>query len=270
MAYVREDRRPDARLRGTHTTVVERRDAGLESPRDQTLERDRDQMLARDRERYEQTREREYPRAEKATLGAVTGGASFETLAGATAVVLAILALAGIAPFTLAGIATIAIGCALLAFGLAIAARWRETLRTKEGRAEAGTASGVDMLAGAAGIVLGVLVLVGTMPELMLAISAIVFGGALLIGAVGQTQLASATYGYNERFDKALRRTMKGAGGIMVVVGAGAIVLAILGLLGFGTLFTMSVIALLAIGAALVVSGLATASEFGYRLKEAT
>lgn len=269
MAYVREDRRPDARLGGTHTTVVERHDAGPEPPREQMLERDRDRMLERDQERY-QMREREYPRSDKSTLGAVTGGASFETLAGATAVVLAILALAGIAPFTLAAITTIAIGCALLAYGLAIASRWRETLRTKEGRAEAGTASGVDMLAGAAGIVLGVLVLVGIMPELLLAIAAIVFGGALVIGALGQTQLASATYERNERFDKALRRTMKGAGGIMVVVGAGAIVLAVLGLLGFGTLFTMSVIAMLAVGSALVISGLSTAAEFGHRLKEAT
>lgn len=269
MAHVREDRRPDARLRDTHTTVVERRDVGPEPPREQMLGRDRDQMLDRDQERY-RMHEREYPRSETSTLGAVTGGASFETLAGATAVVVSILALAGIAPFTLAAIATIAIGCALLAYGLAIAARWRETLRTKEGRAEAGTASGVDMLAGAAGVVLGVLVLVGIMPELLLAIAAIVFGGALVIGALGQTQLASVTYERNERFDKALRRTMKGAGGIMVVVGAGAIVLAILGLLGFGTLFTMSVVALLAVGCALVISGLSTAAEFGHRLKEAT
>lgn len=261
MAYVREERRPDARLRGTHTTVVEGRDVQREGPREHVMERDQ--------ERYEM-RERESPRVEKTTLGVVTGGASFETLAGATAVVLSILALAGIAPLTLGAIATIAIGCALLAFGLAITARWRETLRTKEGRGEAGTASGVEMLAGAAGIVLGVLVLVGTMPELLLAIAAIVFGGALLVGAMGQTQLASVIHERNERFDKALRRTMKGAGGILVVVGAGAIVLAILGLLGFGTLFTMSLIALLAIGAALVVSGLATATELGYRLSEAT
>src|SRR5262245_11509555 len=96
-------------------------------------------------------------------------GSTLEALGGVAALVLAILALVGFQPLYLTTIATIAVGVALLAHGgMAV----RETESTNR--------IGSEILGGAAGVALGILALVGVLPQLLLLAATIVLGVALL------------------------------------------------------------------------------------------
>src|SRR5690349_12323672 len=65
---------------------------------------------------------------ELTTVRTATAGTSVEVLAGATAIVLSIIGLAGYLPIPMAAIATIAIGVGLFAEGGTIAARWNDVI----------------------------------------------------------------------------------------------------------------------------------------------
>jgi hypothetical protein len=173
---------------------------------------------------------------ETSTAGVMTGGASLEAVGGAGAIVLSVLGLAGYLPFLMTAIATIAAGGGLLIHGLAASSRWRRSL-------------GTEALGGAAGVALGILSLVGVMPFVLLPVAAIVLGGSVLLAGSMQPGLA------------------RGAEGIDVLVGAGAVVLGILALLHIGSPLTMTMIAMLAIGVGLLVSGGFLAARFGRRVR---
>src|SRR5262249_23829626 len=108
----------------------------------------------------------------KVTTEVITSGSSLELLGGLTAVVVAIIGLSYL-PFYMAGVATIAIGVALLAQGASIAARWNAALRelqtnTRFERTELVGGVGTEIVAGVTGIVLGVLSLAHVMPFVLM------------------------------------------------------------------------------------------------------
>ncbi len=117
-----------------------------------------------------------------AKVGATGSGA--EAVAGAGALVLAILGLAGVFPTILASIAVIAAGAGFLFQGAAVAARHqRLAAEAGGGEAEIEAGMGAEMLGGIAGITLGILALVGVATMPLLAISIIVFGATSLFGS---------------------------------------------------------------------------------------
>jgi hypothetical protein len=141
-------------------------------------------------------------------------------------------------------IATIAAGAGLFFHGAAAASRWKRTNESSAG-------VGVEGLGGAGGIVLGILSLIGIVPMVLLPVAAIVLGAAVLLSGPVEPVLD------------------RSAAGIDVLCGAGAAVLGILALLHIGSVLTMTMIAMLAVGAGLLLSGGVLAARFGRRYRHA-
>ncbi|WP_437640508.1 hypothetical protein [Sorangium sp. So ce854] len=188
------------------------------------------------------------------------GGSLAEVACGAATVVLAILALTGTLQGYLIPIATIVLGVALLAHGSAVAARLRD-LSAGAGaagwdtRAELGGGTGAELIGGAAGVVLGILALVGIAPTVLLPVAVIVFGGALLLGGGVTADLGSLEApGAHERLGDVSRQASVAASGLQTLVGAGAVVLGILALVGIDPV-VLTLVGLLALGSAVVLSG---------------
>jgi hypothetical protein len=201
---------------------------------------------------------------DKSIFGITLGRSVAGTIGGASAVVLAILGLARIYPHLLVSIATIAIGITLLFKAIAIAAEYPKLL-SKTDASMSGLGGGIsaEFLAGGAGIVLGILALLGLEFEPLTAIAVIVFGCGLIMGSSVVSRLnalkASAS-GADSTAQKVVGEIVSGAMGMQVLVGVSAVVLGILSLIGFEPL-TLTLVALLAIGASSLLTGSAMSGK---------
>lgn len=175
-------------------------------------------------------------------------GGTIETITSAGAAVLAILALAGVITPWLTAIAVIAAGAAVLFEASAV------SRRAHAQGVEKAAGVGADTLAGVTGIVLGILSIIGLLPLILGPIAAIVLGGGLLLSA------RAPGVGHEERYGEE-RHFFSGASSVHVLVGAGAIVLGILGVIGLAP-GTLTAVAMLAIGAGLLL----TETSFGGHL----
>lgn len=200
-------------------------------------------------------------RPDTTTMEVVAGGSSVEAVAGAGAVVLGILGLAGILPTALAAIATIAAGAAVFVEGVAIAARWSDLVSHAESgrRATAEMEGGltVEFLGGAAGIALGILGLVGVAPATLLPVAAIALGGTLVFSGGTPHQLDIAVergQAPRETAKRVAHEAARASAGARVLVGLGAATLGIIGLVG-GVATTLTLVAMLSVGAAELLSG---------------
>lgn len=197
---------------------------------------------------------------------AVSGVGLLEAVGGVAAVVLPILGLLGIVPLLLAGVTAIVIGAALIIEGLGVSTRARHLMRETGGgrrqKADIGGGVTADFLGGGAGVALGILALVGIVPEILLPVSAIVFGATLVFSSGVKAELANVSEHSTTARDaeSSARGATKAATGIQVLAGIAAAVLGILVLVGFtggaGGL-SLTHIAFLCVGAALVLSGTA-------------
>lgn len=197
------------------------------------------------------------------------GGSTIETLGGLTALVVAIVGFSSI-PFTMASIGTIAIGIALFSQGTAIMARWREALRRLEGtryeKRELASGVSTEMFGGLAGIVMGMIALLGVKPLVLLPVSAIVFGGALLLGGAAQPDLVYLAPERNPKLARMTYSAIQTSGSVMILVGIAAVVLGILAVLHVGPILTLTLVSQMAIGAALVFAGGALTARFVHRV----
>jgi hypothetical protein len=185
------------------------------------------------------------------------------TIGGIAAIVLAILGLAHLYPEILLSIATIAIGVTLLFKGGVIAAEYSRLLSHLSGSTsdttELGGGMSVELIAGAVGVVLGILALLGIESGILNSIAVIVFGAGLIIGGGVISRLnalkvsISGAEGTTQRVSEEI---VSAAMGTQVLVGIAAIVLGILSLIGFAPT-TLSLVALLAIGGASLLTGTA-------------
>jgi hypothetical protein len=143
-------------------------------------------------------------------VGLLTEGA-----AGIAIIVLAIIGLAGISAEVLASIATIVIGVGLMMQAFNSAAEQSRLVATGAAVQQMTDFGGeimVDVLAGVAGIVLGVLALIGVNAAHLVPIALIAFGGSLL--------LSGMIAGWS--------RSAIAASGIEILAGVTAVVLGIL------------------------------------------
>lgn len=194
---------------------------------------------------------------------AFSGLTAAEAIAGIVAIVLTILALAHVAPNFLVAIATIAIGVALLAQGSGVAGEYaRLTTYQAEPTTFGGSSTwSIELLTGAAGVVLGILALLGVAPIILVASAIIAMGGGLSLsaGATAQIAFVNATRGSSN--DHVRRFAVESASTSSITQGLSglqAIVLGILSLAGFSSI-SLVLIALLAVGVFLLVNG----SAFG-------
>lgn len=213
----------------------------------------------------EQPTERERKRVEAAGAGATT-----EAIGAAAAVVLAIIALAGALTVTLTAIATIVLGAAILLDAGSVGARYHRLMtmswsgEERVVRAELGGGISAGSMAGIAGIVLGILALLGLSPEPLCAVALIVFGAAMLFGSAAKSRLASLgalRYGMSDVTRRVVDEAIGVSAGGEVLVGVGAVVLGILALLGIAPM-TLVLVGYLGVGAVVLLSG----SSFGARM----
>jgi hypothetical protein len=194
------------------------------------------------------------------------GGSLAESVAGAGAMILAIVALSGVEVMYLAAIATIAMGAALLFEGAAIAAEYSRLISSSGdtmSTLELGGGVTAESLGGIAGVVLGVLALLHVAPLTLMAIAVIVFGGTLIVATAANLRLKDLRLD-GRRLDPRAHRTARAfvaaTAGTQVLVGIGALVLGIIALQGIAPL-TLAAIALLGLGAAVLLSGSALGAE---------
>ncbi len=213
--------------------------------------------------RFETNRLSREATEERTSERIVAGAFSLDAVAAAATVVLAILGLAGIYPAYMVPIAVITTASAMLVKSGGVASRFnklaRETGRGAGPRTELATGMSAEMLGGAAGIALGVLALIGLVPATLVAVSVIVFGGALLLGG-GETFRISHLGLAGSREDTAeyiARMSAESAAGGESLVGIGAVVLGILALVGIQGIqpSILVLVALLSLGGAMLLSG---------------
>lgn len=188
------------------------------------------------------------------------GGSLTQSVAGAGAVVLAVLGLVGVLPVLLVSIAAIGAGLALLVGSAALAGRYGRILGERQREVTGGM--GFAALAGLAGLVLGLLALLGVGGIHLLAISAIVLGGALLFESGGLSRLEWLVR-RNEPVTsgRSMEDMVYLSSGADVLVGAGVVVLGILALSGVDPL-TLVLVSMLGIGSAALLTG----SSFAARM----
>ncbi len=219
----------------------------------------------------EEGRQALQPHQERRSAEFVTGGSAIECIGGIATVVLAIIGLAGVFPVYLAAVAAIVLGAAMLIQSAAVGARFSELLADTAGtrltNRQLGGGMTAEFLGGAAGIVLGVLALLHVFPAVLLAVAAIVFGGSLLLRIGTSTRLNSlaidrAWEGPEHEMSRHVASEMvAGSNAAQALVGLAAIVLGILALVGIAYAWTLVLVAMLCLGASVMVSGAALGSK---------
>jgi hypothetical protein len=179
-----------------------------------------------------------------------------ELLLACGAVVVSILGLAGVFRNDLAAIAVIGLGVMLLFQGANVVLRYTELLYeagvTNKARvAEVSRGITAELLAGVAGIVLGILALLRIVPMTLMSVAVIIYGGTLLLTS-GESVWLTPFGTENEVVRQLMHSMTLVAAGAQVLVGLAAVVLGILGLVGIMPI-RMILVALLATGASMLV-----------------
>jgi hypothetical protein len=178
-----------------------------------------------------------------------------EGAAGIATIVLAVIALAGVSAAPLASIVTIVIGVGLMVQAFNSAAGRSKVMPAGVGAsAEVSGEVMVDVLTGVAGVILGILALVGINASHLVPAALIIFGGALLLSGASEmmprgVSVASTTGG------QAQISSYQGpvvTGGMEIMVGIAAIVLGILSLI-FMSSWVLVLVGFIAIGAAMLM-----------------
>lgn len=208
--------------------------------------------------------------------GKVASGTTAEMLAGLAAATLAILGLVDIFPHYMVSIGVIAAGAALFIEGLSIGSAYSrmvgdgDPVSDTAREVEVGSGFSAQGLGGAAAIVLGILSLIGMMPENLLPIAVMLLGAALLLGGPARTGLALSIlshHGASLHARHSASQVAAGTAGILSLVGIGALVLGILALADVGEWPELTLIALLSVGAAEVLGGSAVLGRSAFAMK---
>jgi hypothetical protein len=195
------------------------------------------------------------------------GGSFIEAIAGGAVVILAILGLAGVLPVTFACLGTIALGGALLLEGGSVATRLfvaieRDGVADVPGELMGGL--GAEALAGLAAIVLGfVAFLFSLVPFTLVDAAIVVVGAGLLFGSAATWRLNYPHLASDSTETSAVvaREAVYAASGAHALVGVTSLVLGVLALVGYAPI-SLTLVALLAIGGAVLMSGAAIGGRF--------
>ena len=203
---------------------------------------------------------------EPRTSEAAAYGGVIDALGGIATAVLAIVALTGIEPELLAGIATIVFGAALLIQGGALLSEYSHLVMPAAALDVTSDAFGGDgisamFLTGASGIVLGILALLGVVPATLNAIAVIAFGTALMLSSRSVNKLylmqslsRRAALGPGSAMEFVAGEMASGSGGIQFLAGLAAMVLGIVAVSGVRTA-DLTFVALLILGVSLLMTG---------------
>ncbi len=201
-------------------------------------------------------------------LAELTAGSTSEALAGTCGVVLAIIGLAGMAPMYMMTIGVIVIGAAFLMEGAALMARYAEVTEFTTDRVELGSGISAQLIGGAAGIILGILALIGVAPQILSSVAILVFGGCLMLGT-GMTRHSKAVRTSSltgEQRMAAAREVAVVMSGAEALVALAAVVMGILAVVNIAAM-SLTLVGVLILGASFAFSGSAMACPWmnGFR-----
>jgi len=188
------------------------------------------------------------------TTAETSSGLLAEAVGGIATIVLAIIALSGTGAGFLLSIATIVFGAALLIEGTSIATDYSHMQTSVPGLAlQIGTGGlSAVFMAGIAGIVLGVLALLGIYAMVLTSVAVIVFGAALILSASSTMNLHALKVRMSG--DLVAGDMMSGGVAAQALIGVAAVVLGIIAVTGNHT-ETLALVALLVLGAGILSTG---------------
>lgn len=204
-------------------------------------------------------------------LGVMAAGPTIQTLTGVAAVVLAALGLAQFLPNFLLNIAIIVVGVGLFVRGGAVAAEYSALIRESSSKSTAGAppsgGASAELLAGAVGIVLGILALLSiTPPAMTTPVALIVLALGLMMNSVTNARISklrlamAGTEGpAREAFIReAFINALWADSSTQVLASIGALVLGAVALLGFSPWVVLSLVGIVEIlaGGALTTQAL--------------
>ena len=193
-------------------------------------------------------------------------GGFADAIGGVATIVLAVVGLAGIRPEMMVAIATIVFGVALLVEGGAILSEYANIVFPSGFRSAAienfgGVGLSAHFLAGAAGIVLGVLALLGIASVTLTSIALIAFGAAMALSSNSVWRLHQLKRAMLPTESQPVSGTAilanemaSESAGALTLAGLAAIVLGILAVAGLNPI-VLILAALIAVGATLVLTG---------------
>jgi hypothetical protein len=199
-----------------------------------------------------------------ATRDTAAYGGFVDAIGGVATIVLAIIGLSGAKPEMLVAIATIVFGAALLVQGGALLSEYVGII-FPEGASNVsmeqfgGSSLSALFMAGAAGIVLGILALVGVQSPILTSVAIIAFGAGLLVSSNSVWQLhalkrAAETQATQGGSAVVAHEMAAGSAGVQSLAGLAAIVLGILALADVHSV-VLELSALIALGSTLVMTG---------------
>jgi hypothetical protein len=190
-------------------------------------------------------------------------GGLIDAIGGIAAAVLAIIGLSGFDPERMADIATIVVGAALLIQGGTILSEYVQIFQaagTQASERVGGDGLAALFMVGAAGLVLGVLALLGMVSVGLTAIAVIAYGSALVLGSttVRQLHLLQARMlqlpGARSGTELLAGQMAAGSAGIQLLTGLAATVLGILAIAGHDPV-VLTLAALLVLGVTVLLTG---------------
>lgn len=196
-------------------------------------------------------------------------GGAMDAIGGVATAVLAIIGLAGYRPELLAGVATIVFGAALLIQGGTLLSEYSQVFTPAGALQTASQAVGGDGLAaifpvGIAGIVLGILALIGVAPYALTAIAVIAFGAALMLSAQSvrrlyglQAELRRVSVGAYSVREFLAGEMAAGSAGVQFIAGLASLVLGIIAVAMAAAVRNevLTLVALLVVGLTNIISG---------------
>lgn len=179
----------------------------------------------------------------------VAGGSMVEAIGAFATIALAIVGLAGVLSATLAAIATIVIGASILIEGGAFTAGAATFNRSEGSTLETSGGASASFLGGVAGIILGILALLGVAWATLVSVAVLVYGASFMLSSISAERFSSTvgTQGAGAELSTA------GTSGHFIV-GVAAVVLGILAVVGLSQL-TLVLVGLLCLGAGALFSG---------------
>jgi hypothetical protein len=203
------------------------------------------------------------PTSRPALARTATYGGLADAIGGIATIVLAILALAGVEPTTVLPIAIIVFGAALLVQGGTLVSEYESIMSPVAGTGavpEQFNLGGLSVLflVGVAGIVLGILALLGIAPETLTAISVIAFGTGLLLSSNSVRHLSMLQTSRSDTPEAGAEllagEMASGSASMQMLAGLAAIVLGILAVAGIKPGILM-LAALIVLGSAVILTG---------------
>ncbi|HEX2959813.1 MAG TPA: hypothetical protein VHO70_23460, partial [Chitinispirillaceae bacterium] len=197
----------------------------------------------------------------------IMAGSIGEGIVGGGAVVLAILGLISVYPLLLLSVAVIVVGAAFLIQGTTVVSRFSKLLSDAwggQGNLEISGGMNAEFFGGITGVVLGILALIGVAPLTLISISAIVYGATLIASGSTSSRLLALLSPDNLKMNRIMQESANNTTSVDIMVGLGAISLGILSLVGFIPL-TLNLVAVLAVGAVILMSGSAIGSKMAGR-----